>query len=158
MSNLTSLEKLAELQRRHEQDAALDDSDLDDSEPDEPEAVPVPELPPPPNIDLTVFKAELAALADVEIEALLKGFILESREIVRGTASLVSDPRYAGAGPDLMRCFNVAADTAIRVAETIGKLRGVSMTTEERLNRYVVERIAAPAGVRGGSAQNPKNE
>ncbi len=122
-----------------------------------------PEAPPRPvNISLPVARAEWAILAETEPEALLKGLLLECRELVRGTANVLSTPESAHLHDESFRFLQGAAETAVKLANSIARLRQ-GPVSEERCQRIVVERIdrgvARPQQHRGEGAPGPaKNE
>lgn len=99
------------------------------------------EAPPRPvNISLPVARAEWALLADTEPEALLKGLMLECRELVRGTANVLSTPDCEHLHDESFRFLQGAAETAVKLADSIARLRQ-GPVSEERCQRIVVERI-----------------
>ncbi len=127
------------------------------SDDDDPLAsIPPAEPPFTPNIDLAVFQAEVAALADVGVEALLKGLILEAREIARGSANIIANPQYGPYHADTMRLFESAAGMGVRLAETVAKLQAQPPKNEHH-QLIRIEKIVIPGG---GEGEGPpaKNE
>lgn len=129
----------------------------------EPEPAAKVSAPAKPNIDLDVFRAETALLAQTDPEILLKGLMLECRELVRGTANVISNPEFYRLHDDYFHTLKGAAEMSARLAEAIVKLRqggGV----EERCQRIIVERIeraglsALPLPEGGGGRGILKNE
>lgn len=136
-----------------------------DARPAEPQAAeqsacrPSPDTPPPVNVNLDVVRAELQLLAQTDPESLLKGFLLECRELVRGTANVICNPDYASFHDDYFRTLKGAGELSVQLAEAIARLRPGGRV-EERFQRIVVERVerslSAPGGE--GGAGLPKNE
>ncbi len=140
-------------------DDLLADEDENPREPDRGEALPQPvEAPFTPNIDLAVFRAEVAALADIGAEALLKGLILEAREIARGCANIIANPDYAGHHADTMRLFEAAAGMGVRLAETVAKLQAPPPKKEHHQLIRVEKIEIAPPGRGEGVLAVAKNE
>lgn len=123
-----------------------------------PEAVhaqPVPaDIPPPVNVDLDVVRAEFQLLAETAPEVLIKGLMLECRELVRGTANVICDPKYLKLQDDYFHMLKGTVELSAQLAEAIARLRQGG-AVEERCQRIIVERIergpalAAPGGEGG---------
>jgi len=128
---------------------------------DAPEKAPAP--PAPPNIDLAMFAREVEFLAATEPAAILKGLMLECRELVRGVSNRMADPAYARIHSDMFEYMRGSVRLAVELADSLSKLNGRA-PAEERLQRIVVERIdrtataplLPPQGEGGGA--NPKND
>ncbi len=101
-----------------------------------------PALPPQPRraIDPDVVRAELMLLSETEPEMLLRGLLLECREMVRGTAAIVADPAYYGCHDDYFHRLRGAAEVGTKLADSIVRLRGGTQL-DERRQRIVVERV-----------------
>ena len=105
-------------------------------------------LPPLRPIDPEALRAERALLAETEPEDLIKGMMLECREVVRGTAAVISDPAWYAVHDDYFHRLRGAAEIGTKLADSIVRLRS-GANAEERLQRIVVERIErAPARAR----------
>ncbi|MBI1330869.1 MAG: hypothetical protein GC166_13315 [Alphaproteobacteria bacterium] len=109
-----------------------------------------------PNIDLTAFRTEVDVLADVEIEAVLKALLVEAREIARGSASILATPAYGTQHTQCLRNFESATDMGIRIAETIGRLRGALSDEKRQVIRVERVDLARPEGE--GAPAIPENE
>lgn len=95
---------------------------------------------PPANLDLATVRAELALLADTEPEALLKGLMLECRELARGTANIICDPQFDVLRDDYFRTLKGAAEISAQLGDVIARLRQ-GPAVEERRQRIIVERV-----------------
>ena len=128
--------------------------------PEEDEAA-VPAMPaeaPQADIDLDVFRAEMAFLAGTEPEAFLKGLMLECRELVRGSAAIISNPQFSHYHDDHFRVFQGAAQICSQLTDAIVKLRQ-GPEAEERRQRIIVERVERRTAQPGeGAARLPENE
>jgi hypothetical protein len=122
-----------------------------------------PDVPAPVNVNFDTVKAEWALLANVEPELLLKGMLLECRELVRGTANLLCDPELYDMHENQFRFMQGAAQTSVAIADSIARLRQPP-AGEERRQRLVIERIdrgfarLPPGYGEGGATHLPKNE
>lgn len=116
-------------------------------------------VPPPANIDPDVVRAEFLFLAETEPETLLKGLMLECREIARGTANVICSPQYPELHDDYFATLKGAVELCAQLAEAVARLRPGG-TIEERCQRIVVERIerSLPAPRGEGGARLPENE
>lgn len=96
--------------------------------------------PPPVNIDPDAVRAEFLFLAGTEPETLLKGLMLECRELVRGTANVICNPQYDSLHGDYFHMLKGTVELSARLGEAIARLRQDG-AVEERCQRIIVERI-----------------
>lgn len=130
------------------------------AEPAVPAKIPA-KVPPPANIDPDVVRSEFLFLAGTEPETLLKGLMLECRELVRGSANVICNPQYPELHDDYFGMLKGAVALSAQLAEAVAKLRQGG-AVEERCQRIIVERIervpALPAPGGEGGTRLLKNE
>lgn len=116
-------------------------------------------IPPPANIDPEIVRAEFLFLAGTEPETLLKGLMLECRELVRGSANVICNSQYPELHDNYFGMLKGAVALSAQLAEAVARLRQGG-AVEERCQRIVVERIerSLPPPRGEGGAGLLKNE